>query len=119
MITLIAKLENSSVTKLAPRSGRKAMRSIRTPAIAAATTAETTWIGERHAVLVLEVDRVRRDGHELAVREVDEAEDREDHGQAEREQRVGRAEAERVDQLLQRLLGAHDAGGHSDTPMPR
>ena len=45
MITLIAKLENSSVTKLAPRSGRKAMRSISTPAIAAATTAEITSIG--------------------------------------------------------------------------
>ena len=45
MITLIAKLENSSVTKLAPRSGRKAMRSINTPAIAAATTAEMTSIG--------------------------------------------------------------------------
>ncbi len=30
MITLIAKLENSSVTKLAPRSGRNAMRSIST-----------------------------------------------------------------------------------------
>ena len=45
MITLIAKLENSSVTKLAPRSGRNAMRSISTPASAAASTAETTWIG--------------------------------------------------------------------------
>ena len=44
MITLSAKLENSSVTKPAPRSGRKAMRSIRTAAIDAATTAETTWI---------------------------------------------------------------------------
>ena len=42
MITLIAKLENSRVTKLAPRSGRNAMRSISTPASEAATTAEMT-----------------------------------------------------------------------------
>ena len=76
---------------------------------------------ERHAVLVLEVDRVRRDRHELAVREVDEAEDREHHRQAEGEQRVGRAEAERVDELLQwpPAQRSPSTSAHSDTPMPR
>ena len=104
MITATAKLENRSVRKLAPRSGRNAIRSISTAATAAAAIAETTWTANGTPALVLEVQRVAGDGDELAVREVDEPEDREDHRQPERQQRVGRAEAEGVDELLERLL---------------
>src|SRR5581483_556977 len=57
---------------------------------------------------LLEVHRVAGDGDELAVGEVGESDDREDHRQPEREQRVRRAKAERVDELLDGLLAAVD-----------
>ena len=118
MMTLIAKLANRSVMKLAPRSGRNAIRSMSTATIAAATIADGTCTQNGQPGLVLEVDRVRRDGDQLAVGEVDEPEDREHHRQPEREKRVGRPERERVDDLLDGLLAGVGQEGQ-ETPIPR
>ena len=60
--------------------------------------------GKGHALEVEQVHGVGGDGDELAVGEVDEAEDREHHRETERQQRVGRSERQRVDRLLDRLL---------------
>ena len=107
MITDRAKLAKSSVTKRAPRSGRNASRSISTAATIAATQRRHDLHEEGRAALVEQVEGVARDGHELAVREVHEPEDREDHRQPEGQQGVGGAEAEGVDEVLAELLQRH------------
>ena len=53
---------------------------------------------------------VGRDHHHVAVGEVDQPEDPEDHRQPDRHQRVQAARAQRVDDLLDRVVG------HSATP---
>jgi hypothetical protein len=72
---------------------------------------------KRQPLLMLEIHRVRSNRHELAMGEVDEAENRENHRQTESEQCIRRTQAERVDDLLDGLLA-----GRSDdheAPMPR
>ena len=55
------------------------------------------------------------DHHQVAVGEVDEAEDSEDHRQAHRHERVETARAQRVDDLLDRVV-RHDVTPSTATP---
>ena len=118
MMTLIAKLANRSVMKLAPRSGRNATAFHEHGRDRRRDDRRRNLHPEGQPCLVLEVDRVRRDGDQLAVGEVDEPEDREHHRQPEGEKRVGRPERERVDDLLDGLL-AGVGQERQETPIPR
>jgi hypothetical protein len=62
---------------------------------------------ERQARDAREHQRVAGQRHERTVGEIDHAENREDDGEAERQQRVGAAEAERIHGLLDEVV--HDA----------
>ena len=57
-----------------------------------------------------ERERERAGHHELAVREVDEPQDAEDEADADRHQRVDRADADRVDLHLRLDRGAQEVG---------
>ncbi len=70
---------------------------------------------ERQAKEERKTQAVSGSRHQLAMREIDEAHDREDHGEAERKQRIGTAEAKRIDQLLQE----HVHGWFSFLPVTR
>ena len=60
-----------------------------------------------HVVVEHRPHDVAADREQLAVGEVDQAHDREEHREPEREQRVRRAEREPVDALLDELVEGH------------
>ena len=78
------------------------------------TTVPATMIGmaavERQPGAQAEDREVGRDHHHVAVGEVDQPQDAEDHRQPDRHQRVQAARAQRVDDLLE------DVVGHAATP---
>ena len=93
---LSAKEVTRSVVGSAPRTGRNAIRSMSARDDHDASVATSiSGTGARRGD-----DRVAADHDQLAVGEVDQAHDPEDQGDAEREQGVEAAEAERVDDVL-------------------
>ena len=105
------------VAPLAPRTGRKAIRSSSTALAITTTMASGRRDEEGQAEPGGEDQDIAGQGHQRAMGEIDEAEDRVDDRQPEGEQGVDAAEAQRIAGLLEEI--AHHAGVTSAREPPR